>query len=162
VYRGEIGGFYVSPRKDYSDWDEILQIYALDFGRVANSNTLDVAIVDFARERMKKKYKLDDGRIVDDLGEIRAETIGARKVVIASRAEPYRIRRVRIKDTGGRDTKESIAEGPFEVYYVPISSRFVLAMKVTHENEKKLNPKWYGGSHARIRYILEQLIVSPR
>jgi hypothetical protein len=119
-------------------------------------------MANFARNILAQKYVLADGKIVDDLGSITTEKVGYHNVVIATRGDLYRNRTIRIKDTKGGYTDQELKKSPYQIYYIRLDDEVTVCIRVSYDNEKKLNPEWYAESHARITKIIENMKVEPK
>jgi hypothetical protein len=162
VYRKQVGGFYLGAKRDFNDWDLTAEIYIIKSDRNQHPMRSAEDLAKFARNILAEKYALADGKVVDDLGSITIEKMGSHDVVVATRADPYRDRTIRLKDTKGEYTDQELKESPYQIYYVRLDDEVTVSIHVSHDNEKKLSPKWYAENHARVAKIIESMKVEPK
>ena len=153
AYRKEVGGFFLGVKGDFRDWDLTASVFVIKFDRGQRSMRSVEELAEFPRKFLAEKYLLADGKEVDDLGSITIEKIGSHDVVVATRADPHHVRIVKIKGGG------EFTQSPYQLYYIWLNDEVTVGIRVSHDNEKKLNPKWYAESHARITKIIENLKV---
>lgn len=162
TYRKDVGGFFLGVKGDFRDWDLTTNIFVIKFDRSQRSMRSMEELAEFARKGLSKKYVLADGKEVDDLGSITIEKIGSHDVVVATRADPHHVRTVKIKNVQGEYTSSELTESPYQLYYIRLDDEVTVGIRVSHDNEKRLSPKWYAESHARIGKIIENLKVEPK
>lgn len=161
IYRKDVGGFYVGARNDFSDWDLTLQIFVIKCDSSKRLIRSADDLVELGRALLGEDYILADGTKVNDLGEITVERIGLRDVIIASRADPYRYRTIRVRNTSGAYTGQTLSKSPYQLYFTRLDDEVAIGIQVFHENERKLDLNWYATSHARIARILKTMKVGP-
>lgn len=157
-----VGTLFLGVKGDFRDWDILTGILVIKFDPIRHPMHSAKDLAEFVREMMSKKYVLANGDEVDDLGTLTIEKIGHHDVVVATRADPNRIRTVKIKDMEGKYTEEKLTQNPYQFYYIRLDDETTVGIRVSHDNENKLGPKWYAESHARIAKIIESLKVQPK
>lgn len=85
--------------------------------------------------------------------------ISGKTVVVAMRSDPFRVRRLMIKTMSGKPTKAEIKDYPFQLYLMRLTNDLLFAIRVSYDNEKKLNSKFYSESHARTTDIIDHLKI---
>lgn len=162
MHRKDVGTLFLGVKGDFRDRDNMVNIFVIKTDRLERPLRSTEDLTEFVLDGLSKKYVLADGKEVDDLGSISIEKIGSHDVVVATRAEPHQIRTVKIKNLHGDDTKQELTEYPFQFYYIRLDDEVAVGIRVSHDNEKKLSPKWYAESHARITKIIENMKVEPK
>jgi len=162
IYRKDVGGFYLGAKRDFGSWDLTVNIFVIKYENDKRPIRSSEDLIEFARNILAEEYTLADGTVVDDYGSITVDKMGDRDVVVATRADPYRNRSVKIKDAKGNSTDLTQSESPYQLYYLRLDNEIAVGLQVFHDNQKKLNPKWYAESHTRITKIIENMKVEPR
>lgn len=156
AYRQEVGTLFLGVKGDFQDWDLTTEISIIKFdGSQCSMHSVE-ELAEFARTFLAKKYFLANGTEVDDLGCIITDKIGGYDVVVATRADQYHVRTVKID--GGGEMKTS----PYQLYYIRLDGEVTVCIRVSYDNVKKLNPSWYAESHARISKIIETMKVEQK
>jgi hypothetical protein len=156
AYRKNIGGFFLGIKGDFRDWDLTADFFVIKFDQSQHPMRSAVDLAKFTREILSRKTVLANGNEVDDLGDVLIEKIGPYDVVIATRSDQYQVRTFNVKGGG------ELTESPYQIYCIRLDDEITVSIRVSHDNAKKLSPKWYAESHARIIKIIESMKSEPK
>lgn len=162
MYSKEVGTLFLGVKGDFSDWDISINLFVIKCDPIRHPMRSPKDLAEFAREFLSKKYVLANGKRVDDLGSLTIEKIGSFDVVVATRADPNQVRTVKIKNAQGEYTDAELPQKPYQLYYIRLDNEIAIGIRVSYDNERTLNPKWYAASHARITQIIENMKVEPK
>lgn len=150
-----LGTFFLGIVGDFRDWDLRTEFFVIKFDRSQRPMRSVEELAEFARGILSEKYVLVDGKEFSELGGAMIEKMGSYDVVVATSTDQYHVRTVKLKG-GGEPTL-----APYQFYYIRLDDEMTIGIRVFHDKEKRLTPKWHADSRALIAAIIENIRAKP-